>query len=107
MAYTRGKYAKMISDRSGFEFPYKEMVQEWNGSWVHKSEFEPKHPQENPKARHHDAESLKHSRPARKEPIVVFVGGKGYFDHNDTMQPQSKVPTIVNTMAGYVTVSTS
>ena len=54
MAYTRGKYAKMISDRSGFEFPYKEMVQEWNGSWVHKSEFEPKHPQENPKARHHE-----------------------------------------------------
>ena len=55
----------MISDRSGFEFPYKEMVQEWNGSWVHKSEFEPKHPQENPKARHHDAESLRNARPAR------------------------------------------
>ena len=53
----RGKYAKMISDRSGFEFPYSEMVQEWNGSWVHKSEFEQKHPQENPKARHSDSES--------------------------------------------------
>ena len=103
----RGKYAKMISDRSGFEFPYKEMVQEWNGSWVHKSEFEPKHPQENTKARHHEAESLSNARPARKEPMVVFVGGKGFFDHNDTMQPQNKIPTIVNTMAGYVIVSTS
>jgi hypothetical protein len=103
----RGKYAKMISDRSGFEFPYSEMVQEWNGSWVHKSEFEQKHPQENPKARHSDSESLKNARPARKEPMVVHVGGKGFFDHNDTMQVQSKVPTIVNTMAGYVTVSTS
>jgi hypothetical protein len=24
-----GKYAKAISDRSGFEFPYNEMVKEW------------------------------------------------------------------------------
>ena len=42
MAYARGKYAKFISDRSGMEFPYTEMVKEWNGSRVHKSEFEPK-----------------------------------------------------------------
>ena len=37
-----GKFAKAISDRSGFEFPYREMVTEWNGSFVHSSEFEPK-----------------------------------------------------------------
>jgi hypothetical protein len=30
-----GKYAKAISDRSGFEFPYNEMIREWNGSLVH------------------------------------------------------------------------
>ena len=30
--YATGKYAKAISDRSGMEFPYKEMVREWNGS---------------------------------------------------------------------------
>ena len=40
-----GKYAKAISDRSGMEFPYNEMVKEWNGAFVHKSEFEAKHPQ--------------------------------------------------------------
>ena len=45
MAFTRGKYAKAISDRSGMEFPYNEMVKEWNGHFVHKSEFEAKHPQ--------------------------------------------------------------
>ena len=39
MAYARGKYAKFISDRSGMEYPYKEMVVEWNGSRVHTSEF--------------------------------------------------------------------
>ena len=26
-----GKYAKFISDRSGLEFPYNEMMIEWNG----------------------------------------------------------------------------
>jgi hypothetical protein len=26
MAHASGKYAKAISDRSGLEFPYKEMV---------------------------------------------------------------------------------
>ena len=30
--YATGKYAKAISDRSGLEFPYTEMVREWNGS---------------------------------------------------------------------------
>ena len=45
MAYARGKYAKAISDRSGMEFPYNEMVKEWNGSFVHKSEFEAKQPE--------------------------------------------------------------
>ena len=28
MAYARGKYAKAISDRSGMEFPYNEMVKD-------------------------------------------------------------------------------
>ena len=55
MAYAKGKYAKFISDRSGMEFPYNEMVKEWNGSRVHKSEFEPKTPQDNPKRHTSDA----------------------------------------------------
>ncbi len=38
MAYDKGKYAKFISDRSGVEYPYKEMVKEWNGARGHKSE---------------------------------------------------------------------
>ena len=40
-----GKYAQAISDRSGQAFPYREMVKEWTGALVHRSEFEPKHPQ--------------------------------------------------------------
>ena len=48
MAHAKGKYAKAISDRSGLEFPYNEMIKEWNGSLVHKSEFEARHPQDEP-----------------------------------------------------------
>ena len=70
MAYARGKYAKFISDRSGMEYPYKEMVKEWNGSRVHKSEFEPKTPQDNPKRHTSDAEPLQFPRPDRTESVT-------------------------------------
>ncbi|MEK9739146.1 MAG: hypothetical protein VW438_05385 [Euryarchaeota archaeon] len=63
-----GKHAKFISDRSGMEFPYKEMVKEWNGSRVHISEFEPKHPQLQPKPHTADPQGLKVVRPDRTEP---------------------------------------
>jgi hypothetical protein len=46
-----------ISDRSGMQFPYNEMVREWNGSIVHYSEFEAKQPQLNPP--HHKADAVK------------------------------------------------
>jgi hypothetical protein len=65
-----GKYSKFISDRSGQEFPYKEMVREWNGSFVHTSEFEAKHPQLEPKPHTADPQGLKHVRPARTEPAT-------------------------------------
>jgi hypothetical protein len=66
-----GKYAKAISDRSGMEFPYNEMVKEWNGSFVHKSEFETKHPQLEPKPHFGEQQNLKNSRPARTENAVA------------------------------------
>ena len=66
MTYAKGKYAKFISDRSGLEFPYTEMVKEWNGSLVHYSEFELKHPQLNPKKKSADAEALKDASPQVK-----------------------------------------
>ena len=65
-----GKYAKFISDRSGQEFPYKEMVREWNGSFVHISEFEAKHPQLEPKPHTADPQGLRIVRPARTEPAT-------------------------------------
>jgi len=38
--FATGKHSLAISDRSGQAFPYLEMVREWNGAWVHFSEYE-------------------------------------------------------------------
>jgi len=60
--FSTGKYAKALSDRSGQEFPYREMVKEWNGSLVHISEFEAKHPQLDPPHTKADAIALRNPR---------------------------------------------
>ena len=70
--YASGKYAKAISDRSGLEFPYREMVREWNGSIVHVSEFEPKQPQLEPRPSSADAISIRNVRTARIENAVPY-----------------------------------
>ena len=68
--FATGKYAKAISDRSGMEFPYSEMVREWNGSLVHISEYESKQPQLEPKPMNGDSISLRNVRPDRAEPAT-------------------------------------
>jgi hypothetical protein len=79
MAQARGKYAKAISDRSGMEFPYNEMVREWNGHLVHKSEFEAKHPQLELRSRSGDAQGLFDARPDRtEEDSDAFENPKGF-----------------------------
>ena len=70
MAYAQGKYAKFISDRSGLEFPYSEMVTEWNGSKVHTSEYEPKAAQLMPQEHRPDPQALEFARPDRTEPAT-------------------------------------
>ena len=62
MAYASGKKSQAVSDRSGQAFPYTEMVKEWNGSLVHISEFEAKHPQLNPPYNKPDAIALQNTR---------------------------------------------
>jgi len=69
--FATGKRSRAISDRSGLEFPYKEMVKEWNGSFVHFSEYEPKHPQLEPKPIQADGVALSNVRPDRIEPATT------------------------------------
>jgi hypothetical protein len=93
--FATGKYSKAISDRSGMEFPYDEMVTEWNGSLVHISEFEPKHPQIRRKKVTADRIALQNSRTqdftfnsggARFTTINLTLPGMFAFS-SDGMQP--------------------
>ena len=76
----RGKYSKAISDRSGMEFPYNEMMREWNGSLVHRSEFEAKHPQLEIRAKHGEEQGLMNARPDRTENEVIAILGPNPFE---------------------------
>ena len=71
--FAKGSRALAISDRSGAAFPYREMVQEWTGAWVHISEFEPKQPQLEPHPVGADPQGLQHARPARVEFAVQDI----------------------------------
>jgi hypothetical protein len=83
MPYARGKYAKAISDRSGMAFPYREMVKEWNGSFVHKSEYEGKQPQIRKKHISADPIALANARSQRfQQPSQPFI--------NDSTSDQTK-----------------
>ena len=88
--FASGKFAKRISDRSGMAFPYNEMVKEWNGSTVHVSEFEAKHPQLDPKYHPTDSQSLQNARPQTISANVLL--GINMFAQNifesDGMMPK-------------------
>ena len=107
--YATGKYAKAISDRSGLEFPYNEMVREWNGSFVHISEFEPKHPQLDPSYHPADAIALKDPRPARQEPVIVFVGAPGdsAFESDGMVPSNQSADLLIGSSVGTVSVEIS
>jgi hypothetical protein len=71
--FATGKKSWAISDRSGQRFPYHEMVHEWNGLFVHISEYEYKHPQLEPKIPGNDPQGLLNARPDRVEPAVIVA----------------------------------
>ena len=130
MAFARGKHSKAISDRSGLEFPYQEMVKEWNGMLVHTSEYEHKHPQLDPKPKGSDPQGLLNARPARTEtavprllPLNAFTTtnasqiikvnepnhGRSTSDRvrfRDAQNVANITPAIINLAIGYVITKT-
>ena len=130
MAFAKGKHSKAISDRSGLEFPYIEMVKEWNGMLVHTSEYEPKQPQLDPKPKGSDPQGLLNARPARTEtavprllPLNPFTltnasqiikvnepnHGRSTSDRvrfRDAQNVANITPAIINLDAGYVITKT-
>ena len=63
MAYSSGKNAWGISDRSGRRYRLREMKVEWTGAKVGPDEFEPKHPQLYPPKAYPDPQALRDPRP--------------------------------------------
>ena len=110
MARARGKYSQAISDRSGAAFPYNEMVKEWNGSFVHKTEYEGKHPQLEPSPVAADAQSLENARP-QEQPVLTVSIGRGAdtlfsIASSGSMQPATVAKDLtVRFDLGVVTVS--
>ena len=101
--YATGKYAKAISDRSGMEFPYREIVKEWNGAFVHVSEFEPKQPQLEPKPQSPDGVALLHVRTDRTEPATtVRIPDNGF----ETYEAGSRIINVFSPGHGLVNGTT-
>ena len=63
------------------------MVKEWNGSFVHKSEFEPKHPQIRRKHIKADAIALANARPRPKDDnkdFLLYISNGFFADVGDS-----------------------
>ena len=108
--FASGKFAKRISDRSGMAFPYNEMVKEWNGSVVHISEFEAKHPQLEPLPIVNDPQALQESRGqiANSTCFVGLIGVNTNRFSSVGMQPKTDAKeTRLQSFTGNVTVSIS
>jgi hypothetical protein len=81
--FATGKNALAISDRSGLQFPYREMVKEWTGALVHYTEFEAKQPQLQPIRIAPDPQALQNARPARVEtPAARLLTGNPFYSTN-------------------------
>ena len=106
--YASGKFAKRISDRSGMAFPYNEMVKEWNGSTVHTSEFESKHPQLDPRYHPTDPQSLQNAKPQIIGATVLLginLVANNIFQ-SEGMQPvENNKNTKINSFVGTVEVA--
>ena len=101
--FSQGKYALAISDRSGMAFPYNEMVREWNGSFVHVSEFEPKQPQLEPKPLAADCVALRNVRTDRTEPeVTVRIPNNGF----ETYEAGSRIINVFSPGHGLVSGTT-
>ena len=101
--FSKGRYSLMISDRSGAAFPYREMVQEWTGAWVHNSEYEPKQPQVSPRPHGADPQALQHAKPARTEFAVADLLKE---DPLETYQVGSPIVNVNLPGHGYTTGDT-
>jgi NAD-dependent SIR2 family protein deacetylase len=107
--FATGKHALAICDRCGQQYKFHQIKQEWNGLKTCPECFEVKHPQLDPSHHNADAQALPWTRPARQEPVTVFVGAPSDSSfESDGMQPSPETKKLlIGVRIGNVTVSTS
>ncbi len=70
----KGSKSLAISDITGFEVDYKDLVTTWDGLKVEREEYDPKHPQLTPAKNVSDAAVLRNARPDDdREPVFFYV----------------------------------
>ena len=96
MTFANGNRSLAICDRCGQQYKYLQLRKEWNGLFTCPECFEPKHPQLDPGYHPADPIALRDPRPARQEPVVVFVGAPGdsVFQSNG-MQPSTEIRELI------------
>ncbi len=99
-AFSTGKNAYGISDRSGFRYKLNDMKKEWNGLLVGPDEYEPKHPQLEPRKKVADAQALKNARPDQAEALRISVAVP-------LIEGPVFKPTLAISSVGWVTVTTT
>tara|TARA_R110000796_G_scaffold202325_1_gene318645 strand:- start:778 stop:1281 length:504 start_codon:yes stop_codon:yes gene_type:complete len=110
--FAKGKNAYAISDRSGMRYRYGDMKKEWNGAFVGRDEFEPKHPQLGPFKSGADPQALKDARPSRVENAVEVIlrlnpftsssAGSGVISVHEVGHGRSSSDTVrFRTVAGF------
>ena len=106
MAYASGKFAIALCDRCGFQYKLLDLKEEWNGLKTCSQCFETKHPQLDPGYHAADAEALPWARPARQEPMTVFVGAPGdsAFQSNGMQPADQSRELLIGSSLGKVTV---
>ena len=109
MTFANGNRSLAICDRCGQQYKYLQLRKEWNGLFTCPECFEPKHPQLDPGYHPADPIALRDPRPARQEPVTVYVGAPGDSSfESDGMQPVTPTKKLIITMnVGNVTVSIS
>ena len=106
MTFANGNRAIALCDRCGQQYKYLQLRQEWNGLFTCPSCFAPNHPQLDPGYHAADAIALRDPRPARQEPVTVFVGAPGdsAFTSDGMIPSTQSTELLIASTVGKVTV---
>jgi|TARA_R110001583_G_scaffold90073_2_gene231591 hypothetical protein len=73
MAFAQGKKAWGICDITGFRYKRRDMKKTWDGLIVGPDQWDPKHPQLDPRPKGADPEAIKDPRPDTSDDNNAFV----------------------------------